>query len=83
MSWKSDLRLDDLPGEERLEIACRDCGSHRYHTARELLERRALKDAYLDQVEDTLRCHRKRCFGPVRLYRADPGDAEAFVGGMA
>lgn len=83
MSWKSDLRLDDLPSEERLEISCKECGAHRYYTAAELLERKAFKHAYLDQVEAILRCHRKRCFGAVRLYRADPGDTEAFVGGLA
>ena len=83
MNWKSDLRLDDLPPEERLEIACRDCGAHRYYTARELLERKAFEGAYLDQVESVLRCHRKRCFGAVRLYRVNLGDTEPFVGGMA
>lgn len=83
MSWKSELRLDDLPAEERLEAMCRDCGSHAYYTVAELLERASLRHAHLDQVEAALRCHRKRCFSPVRLNRADPGDTEAFVGGLA
>lgn len=83
MNWKTDLRLDDLPPEERLEAFCLECGAHQYYPAGVLMEREALRHACLDEVEKILRCHRKRCFGPVRLFRADPGDTEAFVGGLA
>lgn len=83
MSWTSELRLDDLPGEERLEAACKTCGAHRFYTAAQLLQIKDLEQAYLDQVESILRCSQKHCRGHVRLYRADPGDTEAFVGGLA
>jgi len=83
MNWKTDLRLDDLPEEERLEALCRACGAHRYYSVSDLLARPPFANAHLDEVEKALRCHRKRCGAPVRLFRADPGDTEAFVGGLA
>lgn len=83
MNWKQDLRLDDLPPEERLEALCRECGAHKYYSAEALLERPEFEHAHLDEVEAALRCHRRRCGGRVRVFRADPGDTEAFVGGLA
>lgn len=84
MNWKTDLRLDDLPPDERLEALCRRCGAHKYYRARDLLEtREEFRHAHLDEVEAALHCHRRRCGAGIRLYRADPGETEAFVGGLA
>ncbi|MEO1040559.1 MAG: hypothetical protein AAFX09_13555 [Pseudomonadota bacterium] len=83
MNWKTDLRLDDLPADEWLEALCLACGAHQYHTAEILLDQPELKHAHLDEVEARLRCHRKRCQGPIRLFRTDQGDTEAFTGGLA
>ena len=90
MSWKHDLRLSDLPDDERLEIVCRCCGAARYETAEELAaltlpgaedyETVSLASAYLDQVEARLRC--RRCGGPGRLSRVWQDKISGFVGGM-
>ena len=90
MSWKHDLRLSDLPYEERLEIACPKCGAARYATAAELSAHKmpgaldgetvSLAHAYLDQVEARLRC--RRCGGPGRLSRVWQDKISGFVGGM-
>jgi hypothetical protein len=61
MSWRSELKLADLPADEALEITCPKCGAARYATAAELSAHKmpgaldgetvSLATAYLDQVE--------------------------------
>ncbi|WP_107712119.1 hypothetical protein [Oceanicaulis sp.] len=82
MTWKTELRLDDLPPHSRLEAFCKTCSAARYYTAQELLARRALAHAHLDQVETALRCVQPGCGGPVALYEVNSGETEAFQGGM-
>ena len=82
MTWKTDLKLADLPPEERLEITCRNCGKVRYETARELLGRGDFSCAYIDEVERELRCADRFCCGKVRVSQVHDGKTEGFVGGM-
>lgn len=82
MNWKSELRLDDLPHDARLEAFCKSCGASRYYGVQELLARRALAQARLDTVENALCCAQARCRGPVVLYEVSAGETEAFQGGM-
>ena len=42
MSWRSELKLADLPAGEALEIACPKCGAARYATAAELSAQKIL-----------------------------------------
>jgi len=82
MNWKTELRLDDLAYQTKLEAFCKSCGAARYYTVQELLARRALAHAHLDRVEASLRCVQPGCGGPVALYEVSPGETEAFQGGM-
>ncbi|WP_439635949.1 hypothetical protein [Oceanicaulis sp.] len=82
MTWKTELRLDDLPPHSRLEAFCKTCSAARYYTAQELLARRALQHAHLDQVETALKCVQRGCGGAVALYEVNSGETEAFQGGM-
>ena len=89
-SWRSELKLADLPAGEELEITCPKCGAARYATAAELSAHKmpgvldgetvSPANAYLDQIEARLCC--RRCGGPGRLSRVWQGKTEAFVGGL-
>ncbi|MGV1014137.1 MAG: hypothetical protein ACOYB4_04125 [Methyloceanibacter sp.] len=83
MSWKTELKLADLPGDERLEIACRKCDKVRYETVRDLLANADFGQAYIDEVERALRCHDRFCRGKVLVAQVHDGKTEGFVGGMA
>src|SRR5665809_127624 len=90
MSWRSELKLADLPAGEALEIACLKCGAARYATAAELSAHKmrgaldgetvSLAAAYLDQVEARLRC--RRCGGDGRLSGVWQDKSSAFGGGL-
>ena len=83
MGWKEDLKLADLPPEERLEVACRTCGKARYEAVGHLLKREEFSQAYIDEVEKGLRCADRFCRGKVRLAQIHDGKTEGFVGGLA
>jgi len=82
MNWKTELRLDDMEPHAKLEAFCKSCGAARYYSVQELLARRALAQAHLDQVEQALKCVQPRCCGDVALYEVSPGETEAFQGGL-
>ena len=82
MTWKTELRLDDLPPHSRLEAFCKSCSAARHYTVQELLARRALAHAHLDEVETALKCAQPGCRAPVTLYEVSAGETEAFQGGM-
>lgn len=82
MSWKQDLRLDDLPADAVLEALCRQCGGHVYYTAGVLMQFADFRHDRLDAAEARLRCAKRECGGLVRLYQTDTGETEAFVGGL-
>ena len=52
MTWKTELRLDDLPPHSRLEAFCKSCSAARYYTVQELLARRALAEFAPDLAAD-------------------------------
>lgn len=83
MSWKAELKLADLPPEERLEIVCRACGKARYETVRDLLACDAFSQAYIDEVERGLHCAGRFCRGRVRVAQVHDGKTDGFVGGLA
>jgi hypothetical protein len=83
MTWKTTLKLADLPPEERLEIACRTCGKGRYETVHDLLKSGAFSHAYIDEVEQALACADRFCRGTVRIAQVHDGKTEGFVCGMA
>jgi hypothetical protein len=83
VSWKTELKLSDLPPAQRLEITCRRCGHSRYETARALLARPNLRHAYLDEAEQALMCGSRFCRSPVRIAITHIDKIEGFVGGMS
>lgn len=48
-----------------------------------LMQRRELKQAYLDEVGPVLRCSDHFCKGAVRIALSFDDKTEGFVGGMA
>jgi hypothetical protein len=83
MNWKTDLKLADLDPAARLEVTCKRCGLSRYEQQAALMQRPELAQAYLDEVERTLRCSNRRCPGAVRVALTHDDKTEGFVGGMA
>jgi hypothetical protein len=83
MNWKAELKLTDLPPEERLEVVCRACGKARYETVGDLLACEVFSQAYIDEVERGLRCADRFCRGTVRVAQVHDGKTDGFVGGLA
>jgi hypothetical protein len=46
------------------------------------MQRQVLAQAYLDEVEQTLRCSNRSCRGKVRIALLHGDKFEGFVGGM-
>ncbi len=83
MTWKHDIQLGDLDGEQKIELTCRRCGHSRYERVSDLLERETMTpQAYLDEVEARLACRRRGCRGGVRITLAEGGETSGFVGGL-
>ncbi len=83
MNWKHDMKLSDLDPGTPLEVVCKRCGLSRYEKQSELLQNKALKQAYLDEVEAALKCRNRHCKGSVRISLIYDDKTEGFVGGMA
>ncbi|MGB7204235.1 MAG: hypothetical protein WBD37_02040 [Anderseniella sp.] len=83
MSWLTDLQLRDLEPEQHIEVTCRKCGLTRYEKPYELLMAEAMQWAYLDEVQDSLRCKGRGCHGGVRIALSSEAETEGFVGGLA
>ncbi|WGJ14993.1 hypothetical protein QEV83_01395 [Methylocapsa sp. D3K7] len=83
MNWKTDLKLADLDAATRLEVTCKRCGLCRYEASAALMRDPELTQAYLDEVEHTLRCSDRVCRGAVRVALVHDSKTEGFVGGMA
>ncbi len=86
MSWKHDIQLRDLDGDQSIEVLCRRCNDARYEKVSALLEAAAEADltpfTYLDEVEARLACKRWGCNGPVTISLADGAETSGFVGGL-
>jgi hypothetical protein len=82
MSWKTDLKLADLEAGTQIEVTCQRCRLSHYEIQGELMRRPELAQAYLDQVEQALRCSNRFCRGAVRIALLHDGKMEGFVGGM-
>ncbi|MGE3147408.1 MAG: hypothetical protein AB7K35_17710 [Pseudorhodoplanes sp.] len=83
MNWKTDLKLADLDPATAIEVTCTRCGLARYEASAQLMNRRAFRNFYLDEVERTLRCAARACGDRVRIALIHDDKNEAFVGGMA
>lgn len=83
MSWLTDLQLRDLAPEQQIEVSCKRCGLTRYENPHELLMAEAMQWAYLDEVQDMLRCKARGCDSGVRLSLSSETETEGFVGGLA
>jgi hypothetical protein len=83
MSWKHEIQLRDLDGEQAIEVLCRRCNDAYYERVSELLEAAGLTPfSYLDEVERRLACKRWGCKGAVTISLADSAETSAFVGGL-
>ena len=60
MSWKQEIQLRDLDGDQSIEVLCRRCGDARYERVAALLEAAAAgltPFSYLDETERRLSCN--------------------------
>ena len=83
MSWKTDIKLDDLDPTSRIEITCKRCGHSHVLSRDDLLKRGAEARNSLDEVESALLCRKRICRGSVRIALIHAHKMEGFVGGMA
>ncbi len=87
MSWKHEIQLRDLDGNQAIEVLCRRCNDAHYERVSTLLEAAAeaatmTPFTYLDEVEARLTCNRWGCNGPVTISLAGNAETSAFVGGL-
>ncbi len=80
MTWKHEIQLRDLDGDQAIEVTCRRCGQTYYEQVSNLLG--LGKMSYLDEVEKRLACKRRGCRGPVRIALMDSAETDGFVGGL-
>jgi len=83
MTWKTETRVCDLPGDTDLEVTCKSCGLFRYEIARQLVSQARLGQLYLDELERALYCRDKHCRGSQRIAITYEHLSQAFIGGMA
>ncbi len=85
MSWKHEIQLRDLDGDQSIEVICRRC-RHAHYEAVSSLRESAVTGltpfSYLDEVERRLACKRRGCAGAVTISLADNAETSAFVGGL-
>lgn len=82
-SWKAALQISDLEVDARIEVECKTCGNFRYEEAAEWQRSRIMRQLYLDELEDRLRCHKWGCGKPVRIALPSSVETEGFQGGLA
>jgi len=82
-SWKAALQISDLETDARIEVECKSCGYFRYEEAAEWQRNRIMRQLYLDEFEDRLRCHKWGCGKPVRIALPSSVETEGFQGGLA
>ncbi len=85
MSWKHEIQLRDLDGEQSIEVLCRRCRHAHYERVGDLLDEAVTgltPFSYLDEVEKRLACKRWGCEGPVTISLAGAAETSAFVGGL-
>jgi len=83
MNWKRELQLRDLEPDQRLEFICKNCGHTHYRFATELQKHNELSLLWLDEVEKDEVCHKRGCFGHVRLSLCHNHATTGFIGGLA
>ncbi|MCH7941816.1 MAG: hypothetical protein IIB67_01140 [Proteobacteria bacterium] len=86
MSWKHEIQLRDLDGDQSIEVLCRRCHHAHYERVSDLIEAPSATDltgfSYLDEVEKHLACNHWGCPGPVTITLANNAETSAFVGGL-
>ena len=82
-SWKAQLQISDLHVTDRIEVECKTCGFFRYEEAAEWQRSRLMKQLFLDELENRLRCHKWGCGGECRIALPSDVETEGFQGGLA
>lgn len=82
MSWKNELKLDDLDPTQRLEIRCCKCHHAQFIHVCDLVTDRN-KFWYVDELENRMECRHRFCKGRVRISLVHIKRISPFIGGMA
>lgn len=84
MTWKHEMKINDLDLNARLEITCRKCRKVQFMTPSEVIGKYPeLKYRYVDEVESALFCHHWQCRGHVSIMMNWKHKIEPFIGGLA
>ena len=83
MNWKTNLRVNDLDFNQKLEVTCRECGHLHYLTPKLISVSPEREFLYLDEVERETICRARGCRGAVRIALIRNGEASGFVGDLA
>ncbi len=83
MNWKTEIQLNDLDNNQKLELTCILCGHSHYEKPDSLKQQGGMDFLYLDEVEKHLCCTRPYCKGRVKLAILYTQDTEGFVGGLS
>lgn len=82
-SWKAQLQISDLHVTDRIEVECKACGFFRYEEAAEWQKSRLMRQLFLDELENRLRCQKWGCGGECRIALPSDVETEGFQGGLA
>ena len=82
-NWKENIQLMDLDGAVRIEVTCKTCSYSWYECVQKLLLIKLNRFAYLDEVEDRLRCKARGCKGKTRIALSSEAETDGFLGGLA
>lgn len=83
MSWKQDIQICDLDGEQLLEIICDKC--HYACVLQVLFVRERIEHhrMYIDEIETNFKCIRSLCgHNGAKIMLIQQHNVEAFVGGL-
>ena len=83
MTWKSRIQILDLGKDDRIESTCKSCGYTWYEFVSHYLDRRYLRQLYLDEFEARLKCQQWGCKGKIRIALSSEAETEGFQGGLA
>jgi hypothetical protein len=83
VSWKTQLQLLDMEGDERIEARCCTCGYVWYERPAYHQHKSHMRQLFLDEFEARLRCKQWNCKGKIKIALTSEDETEGFQGGLA
>ncbi|UXN05282.1 hypothetical protein [Bartonella sp. HY761] len=83
MSWKTELQIQDLEPDTKLEMSCKKCGHIYFLKPSDIMVNSDNRFLYLDEVETKAQCKSRGCTGEIRMMLVGTRKASPFQGGLA